>query len=215
MNRNSFLIAVIALASATYALAQVHSNAPTDKDYRLEIVSPNDGATISGTDLTVVLAQPRIPRGQSVKESERMDVMMPTFQVWLDGRDQGNLPAGQNVFVARGLSYGPHKIVVAAKNTAGEIVDRKEISVTTVTAATVQVSQTDQVQPAVAPPPPAPAPAVAPPPAPEPELASPPPPPSAPLTSLPQTATQYPTVAVSGLGLLLGGLALSRRRRNP
>jgi hypothetical protein len=41
----------------------------------------------------------------------------PIFQIWVDGKNMGNLPGGSNVFYARDLSYGPHKIVVMAKNT--------------------------------------------------------------------------------------------------
>jgi LPXTG-motif cell wall-anchored protein len=144
-----------------------------------------------------------------------MDAMTPTFQIWVDGKDYGNLPTGQNVFTAHDLSFGPHKIVVAAKNTAGEVVDRKEINVTTVTTSSMTTHpQTDQVQPAAA----APV-AAAPPPAPEPVRAQAPPPApapaaqaSAPLASLPQTATSYPAAAVGGLGLLITGILLSRRR---
>lgn len=221
MNRKGVFLAALVLGSAVCAMAQVHSNAPTDKDYRLVIVSPKDGASITGTDLTIVLGQPRIPTGHSVNEKERTDVMTPTFQVWVDSKDYGNLPSGQNVFTAHDLSYGSHRIRVAAKNTAGELVDRKEIGVTTVTGVTagsVTTQQTDQVPPAtepaaesMAPPPPAQtryqAPAQTQPAATE-------PPPSAPLSSLPQTATSYPAAAVGGLGLLLVGLALCRPRRS-
>jgi LPXTG-motif cell wall-anchored protein len=207
MYKKRILLAVLALGTALAALAQVHSNAPTDKDYRLTIVSPKDGASIAGTDLTIVLRQPMVPTGQSVKEKERMDVMTPTFQVWVDGKDYGNLPAGQNVFTAHELSYGPHKIAVAAKNSAGELVDRKEITVTSVSAGSVTTQQTDQVQPVAAAPAAAPEPvqAQAPPPAPVPQA-------SIPLESLPQTATSYPAAAVGGVGLLIAGLALRRRR---
>jgi LPXTG-motif cell wall-anchored protein len=213
MNQKRILLAVLALGTAVSALAQVHSNAPTDKDYRLVIVSPSNGAAITGTDMTIVLGQPSLPSGRSVSEKERKDVMMPAFQIWVDGKDYGNLPAGQNVFTAHDLSYGPHKITVAAKNTAGELVERKEINVTTVTASSMTTQpQTDQVQPAAAPPA-----AVAAPAAPEPVQAQAPAPApapraSAPLASLPQTATSYPAAAVGGLALLIAGLALSRRR---
>ena len=209
--RKGFLVALISFGVAALAVAQVHSNAPTDKDYRLTIASPRDGASIIGPDLTIVLGQPRIPTGQSVSEKERSDVMTPTFQIWVDGKDYGNLPAGQNVFTTHDLSYGPHKVAVAAKNTAGEVVDRREINVTTVTAGSVQVSQTEQAPPEVAPAPAAPEPVHVQ--AQPPVAVAPEPPVIAPLpASLPQTATSYPAMAVGGLGLLIAGLALSRRR---
>ena len=215
MNRKGFLFAVAALGCAISALAQLpggHSNAPTNADYRMTIVEPLEGATITGTDVTIVFGQPVVPTGQSVNEKERRDVMTPIYQVWVDGKDFGNLAAGQNVFVARDVSYGHHKITVAAKNTAGELVDRKEIGITTVAAAVVQQrttesTATDSRPSSVAPPAPAAPRAV--------EAPAPAPPPSEPYTSqspaLPKTASSYPRVLAAGLGLLVAGFALRRR----
>jgi LPXTG-motif cell wall-anchored protein len=209
MKSKGFLLAAVALGVAALSFAQSkpnYSTAPTDADYRLTIREPLDGATITGTDIQVVLGMPWVPEtNQSAISKERADVMTPVFQIWVDGKDYGNLPGGQNVFVARDLPYGEHKITVAAKNISGNLVDRKEIRVTTV-APKVSVSQTDQAPPprpvaaVAAPPPPPPAPA----PAPEPE----------PVSTLPQTGTAYPGALAGGLGLILAGLALSRRRRS-
>jgi len=208
MRSKGILLAVVAIGAAALCLAQAkpYSVAPTDADYRLTIREPLDGATITGSEVQVVMNTPWIPEtNQSAIPKERADVMTPVFQIWVDGKDYGNLPGGQNVFVARDLPYGEHKIVVAAKNISGNVVDRKEIKVTTV-APKVAVSMTDQARPPVkpapvaAPPPPPPPPA----PAPEPE----------PAPALPQTGTAYPGALAGGLGLILAGLALSRRRRS-
>jgi hypothetical protein len=134
----------------------------------------------------------------------------PIFQVWIDGKSQGNLPGGQNVFYARDLSYGPHKIVVMAKNASGEVVDRQEIGITTIESVAVTTSQrteTTIAEAAPAPPPPAPAPA------PVAEYTAPPPPaPAAPVeTALPHTATRAPLAVLAGLLLLGSGLALRFR----
>ena len=212
MKNKGFLLAAVALGAAALCFAQgkPYSTAPTDADYRLTIREPLNGATITGSEVNVVMGLPWVPEtNQSAIPKERADVMTPVFQVWVDGKDYGNLPGGQNVFVARDLPYGEHKIVVAAKNISGNVVDRKEIVVTTV-APKVSVTTTDQVTTttqtaAVAPPPPPPpAPVAAPPPPPAPE-----PPPA-----LPQTGTAYPGVLAGGLGLIVAGLALSRRRRS-
>jgi len=83
-----------------------------------------------------------------------------------------------------------------AKNTAGELVDRKEISVTTAeTAGTVSMTQSNT---AVAPAP-APAPMV---------VESAPAPPAPEYASLPHTATAYPLAAAAGFLLLAAGIAL-------
>jgi hypothetical protein len=131
----------------------------------------------------------------------------PIFQIWVDGKNYGNLPGGQNVFYARDLSYGPHKIVVMAKNASGEVVDRKEVSITTVEK-TESVAMTQSAAPV-----PAPEPAPAPP-APRAEAYAPPPPPApaAPVeTALPHTATGYPLAALAGLALVGAGIALRFR----
>ncbi len=199
MKRSVFLSLTLALGLAAAASAQTgkslhYSNAPSDTDYRMTIVEPKQGATIVGKDVNIVLGIPDVPPGNKVQsraeDLKQRDMNTPTFQIWVDGKDYGNLPIGQNVFYARDLSYGPHKIVVMAKNTAGELVDRKEISVTTVEqASSVAMTQT-QAAPAA----PAPAPA-----------------PEAPTeTTLPQTASPYPLLALSGLALLAVGIATRR-----
>lgn len=191
----------LALGLATVASAQTgkslqYSNAPTDTDYRMTIVEPKQGATIVGKDVNIILGIPDVPPGNKVQsrasDLKQRDMNTPIFQIWVDGKDYGNLPGGQNVFYARDLSYGPHKIVVMAKNASGELVDRKEISVTTVAQeSSIAVSQTQAV-------PPAPAPALAPAPAAPTE------------TTLPQTASPYPLLALSGLALLVVGIATRR-----
>src|SRR6476661_6110293 len=117
MKRPILLSAALALGLATIVSGQnigKYSNAPTDQDYRMTVVEPREGATLVGTDINIVLTLPAMPQGnpapQSTQDRKQRDMNTPTFQVWVDGKDFGNLPNGQNVFVARGLSYGPHKI---------------------------------------------------------------------------------------------------------
>src|SRR6185295_7203561 len=158
------------------------------------------GATIVGKDVSIILGLPQPPEGNkpqsAASDQKQVEMNTPIFQIWVDGQNMGNLPGGTNVFYARDLSYGPHKIVVMAKNTAGELVDRKEISVTTTeTAGTVSMTQTNT---AVAPAP-APAPMV---------VESAPAPPAPEYTSLPHTATAYPLAAAAGFLLLAAGIAL-------
>lgn len=206
MKQKSILVAIVALGAAAWTLAQApggYSNAPTDKDFRMMVKEPLEGATITGKSVDIVLGQPWIPTGQGINEKERRDTLTPIFQIWVDGKDMGNVPSGQNVFTASDLPYGPHKITVVAKNTAGEAVDRKEINITTVEAASETTAMMTR-QPAAPQPVAAPAPAA--PPAPAPAA----PAPATPET-LPQTGSSAPTAAVAGLGLLAVGLALRRR----
>jgi len=193
-------LALAVVASAQTGKSLTMSNAPTDQDYRMTIVEPKPGAVIVGKDVNIILGLPSLPQGNK-KQSAASDLKeqqmnTPIFQIWVDGKNMGNLPGGTNVFYARDLSYGPHKIVVMAKNTAGELVDRKEISVTTTeTAGSVSMTQTSTaVEPA-----PAPAPMV---------VESAPAPPAPVYTSLPHTATAYPLAAAAGFLLLAAGIAL-------
>ena len=191
-------LTLAAVASAQTGQRLTMSNAPTDQDYRMTIIEPKAGATIVGKDINIILGLPPLPQGNKSQSasSDRKEQQMntPVFQIWVDGKNMGNLPGGTNVFYARDLPYGPHKIVVMAKNTAGELVDRKEISVTTTeTAGAVAITQAPA---AVAP---APAPAV---------VESAPAPPAPEYTSLPHTATAYPLAAAAGFLLLAAGIAL-------
>lgn len=147
--RKKFLLTFALAVAAATAFAQSgpkYSAAPTDQDYRLTIVEPKANATITGKDIQIVLGGPRTPEGnrypQNIEDKKQRDVNTPIFQIWIDDKDLGNVPSGQNVFVARDLSYGPHKIVVMAKNVAGELVDRKELSVTTVEASAASSVET-------------------------------------------------------------------------
>jgi len=158
---------------------------------------------IVGKDVSIILGLPSLPQGNksqsAASDLKEQQMNTPIFQIWVDGKNMGNLPGGTNVFYARDLSYGPHKIVVMAKNTAGELVDRKEIMVTTAeTAGTVSMSQSNTAVAAVEPVR-APAPLV---------VASAPAPPAPDYTSLPHTATAYPLAAAAGFLLLGAGIAL-------
>jgi hypothetical protein len=209
----SFLLifGLAAVATAQTGKSMQYSNAPTDTDYRMTIVEPKAGATVVGKDVNIVVGLPTVPPGNrsqsEASDLKQKDMNTPIFQIWVDGKNYGNLPGGQNVFYARDLSYGPHKIVVMAKNASGEVVDRKEVSITTVEK-TESVAMTQSAAPV-----PAPEPAPAPP-APRAEAYAPPPPPApaAPVeTALPHTATGYPLAALAGLALVGAGIALRFR----
>jgi hypothetical protein len=198
----ALVLGLAAVASAQTGKSLTMSNAPTDQDYRMTIIEPKPGAVIVGKDVNIILGLPSLPQGNksqsTASDLKEQQMNTPIFQIWVDGKNMGNLPGGTNVFYARDLSYGPHKIVVMAKNTAGELVDRKEISVTTAeTAGTVSMSQSNTV--AAVQPAPAPAPLV---------VESAPAPPAPVYTSLPHTATAYPLAAAAGFLLLGAGIAL-------
>jgi hypothetical protein len=219
MKTRIFLSAILVAGLAAAASAQTgksmqYSNAPTDTDYKLRIIEPKNGSTLTGKDLNIVVSLPAIPPGNksqsAASDLKQKEMNTPIFQVWIDGKSQGNLPGGQNVFYARDLSYGPHKIVVMAKNASGEVVDRQEIGITTIESVAVSTTseRTETTIAEAAPAPPAP-------PAPRAEYSAPPPPapaPAAPVeTALPHTATRAPLAVMAGLLLLGAGIALRFR----
>jgi LPXTG-motif cell wall-anchored protein len=181
-------------------------NAPTSNSFRMKVLEPLEGATIQGTEFNIVLGQvPATPPGTSVVPKEREDSLNPTHQVWIDGKDFGPIPIGQNVLHVTSVATGPHKIVSAAKNTAGELIDRKEIGITTTATVVAETQSTMTTERA-----PAPAPAYVAPPARE---------PAGPAqtqyttdsSTLPKTATSYPLAALAGAALVAAGALLRRR----
>ena len=200
------ILFLVGLGLAAVILAQLptsqQSNAPTSNSFRIKVMEPLEGATIQGPNFNVVLGLPRAtPPGTAVSPDERRASLTPTYQIWVDGKDYGNLPIGQNVVNVQGVPTGPHKIVIAAKNTAGELIDRKELNVTTTEPVVAETRSTQMPEPAPAP---APAPAYVAPPPPAPAPA-----PPAPIeATLPHTATFYPLIAVAGFLLLGAGIAL-------
>lgn len=218
MKHRVLVTTLLAVGVASLALGQTpdsrQSASPTSNQYRLRIIEPMEGATVTGSTVNIVIApQTAAPTGTSVIPAERADALRPTLQIWVDGKDYGNLPSDQNVFTASTLTPGPHTVVIAAKNNAGELIDRKELKFTSVESATADVpaapvestTMTSEASPQAAPAePPASSPAVS-------NEAT-----SNPSTSeretLPATATAHPTAALGGLALVGLGLALLRRR---
>ncbi len=125
-------LAVAALALTGVALGQnadPNSAAPTKNDYRLRVVEPAEGATISGSSFQVVVdLRPHAEVGSERKNSDSMP--RPRVDVFLDNENKGTLQEGQNVVTIDGVTAGSHKLVVLAKNLSGEVIDRKEINVT-------------------------------------------------------------------------------------
>jgi LPXTG-motif cell wall-anchored protein len=207
MKKTMLFVAVLGLTVAVTAQTpdSVQSNAPTSRSFRMKIVAPAEGATIQGPDFDVVMGQPPITApGTAVVPEERKDSLTPTYQVWVDGKDYGNVPIGQNVLHVTGITPGPHKIVIATKNTAGELIDRRELGITT-TETVLAETQSMQVTTERAP---APAPAYVPPPPPAP---APQPQYTTETTTLPQTATSYPLALLAGMALIAAGAVLRRR----
>jgi len=198
----------VALAqSATY-----NTGGPTANTLQLRLTEPAEGATITGTQVRVGISYntSNFGEGQGTKFGEK-DFPQPTFDVFLDNDLKQTVKGSEsNVVFIDNVPAGTHKIIVMAKNVSGEVIDRKEVNITTapaLAAETTAPTTTYEARTAPVPPPP-PAPAVE----------APAPPPPAPAMemehkTLPKTGSAYPRVAAAGLALAIAGLALARKVR--
>jgi LPXTG-motif cell wall-anchored protein len=207
------VLAVGALAGVALAQnADYNTAGPTANTLQLRLTEPAEGATITGTQVRVGLSynQAAFGKGQGTKFGEA-NFPLPIFEVYLDNDLKQTLKGTEaNVAFIENVPPGAHKVVVMAKNISGEVIDRKEVSITTVPAVAAKTETTTTlVEERPAPPPPA-----APAPAPVIEAPAPPPPPApAPMErkTLPSTGSTYPTLAVAGLALVAVGLSLNRK----
>ena len=206
------ILALAVAAFAGVALAQSadkNTGGPTANTLQLRLTEPAEGATITGTQVRVGVAynMQAFGQGQGTRFGEA-NFPQPTFDIFLDNDLKATLKGTEaNVAFIENVPPGAHKIVVMAKNVSGEVIDRKEVGITTVpaVAAVTETTTTTFVERAPAPPPP---------PAPAPVIEAPPPPPAPVIEpELPKTGTAYPQMAAAGLALALVGLTLARKAR--
>jgi len=211
------VILVLAIgAFAGLALAQnaeYNTGGPTANTLQLKLLEPAEGATITRTQVRVRISYNtrNFGEGQGTKFGEA-NFPQPTFDIYLDNNLQKTVKGTEaNVVFLDNVAAGTHKVVVMAKNVSGEVIDRKEVNITTAAAAEAPATTSTTTYEArtAPPPPPAPAPAVEPPAPPPPA----PPAPPAPMETLPKTGTAYPRIAAAGLALALVGLSLARKAR--
>jgi hypothetical protein len=199
--RNAAVAAVLALFVMTgVALGQradQNTGGPTKNTLRLTLAEPVEGAAITGSLVRVVVAynQNAFGSGQGTSFGDP-NFPQPRFNVYLDDMLQTTLQGTEaNVARLENVAPGSHKVTVVALNVSGEIVDRKEVNITTVAARmpAPRAEVKEKVPPA-----PAPVPAYEPP-APQPIVEAKP---------LPTTASHLPLLALAGFALVAAGLLL-------
>jgi len=151
MTRTRLAVAVLAISTcAAVALGQnadKNTAGPTKNDYRLKVVEPAEGASITGPTVRVVV-------DTNVREQldgEKVDVNSmprPLVDVWLDGTRRGTMKDAVNVIEIDNVSPGPHKLALVAKNKANEIIDRKEIDFTSSGSTVVEGANSSGTTPA-------------------------------------------------------------------
>jgi hypothetical protein len=210
IRKTSGFIAVLALfAVAGMAVAQnadQNSGGPTKNTLKLRLIEPLEGASITGDSVRIAVDYNHtvFGSGSGTKFGEA-NFPQPRFDVYLDNTLKTTMKGTEsNTTVIDGVPAGTHKIAVVALNVSGEIIDRKEITVTT------SPSVVAEAAPA-APPAPAPAPAYQPAPAPAPAYQPAPAPPAPVEATLPTTASSSPRMALLGLTLVAAGLLIGRK----
>lgn len=130
MNRQKLTAAALALgAVAALALGQNAGNnsaGPTRNDYRLRLVEPAEGSTVTGSTVRVVV-NTEIPSDIEETRRDVNSMPRPDVDVFLDEQIKGTMRDANNVMTIDGVALGRHTIVLLAKNRAGEIIDRKEV----------------------------------------------------------------------------------------
>ena len=214
---SSLIIASILFAAAGMVIAQnadPNTGGPTKNTLKLRLVEPAEGATISGNTVRVTVGynNQAFAAGQGTRFGDA-NFPQPRFDVYVDNSLKATLKGTEfNTATIDNVSPGSHKIAVVALNVSGEIIDRKEIGVTTTSATTMAENTTSSSSISTAPAP-ASAPQAARPPAPAPSY-QPAPAPAAPAeTTLPHTASSSPRLALAGLALMAGGVLLGRKTR--
>jgi len=198
MSRFRFAVVIfLAFAVAGFVLAQnadPNTAGPTKNDYRLRVLQPMEGATINGNRIQVVV-DTEIPAERDTRQDVN-SMPRPDIDVFVDNKFQGTMRDQNNVIDIENVVPGTHELVLLAKNRSGEIIGRRVVNITTV-APIVPKRVVEPVSP--------PAPVYVPPPQPVQE--------PAPMTEepkIPETGTSDPLLAVAGLVLLLGGIAVRR-----
>jgi hypothetical protein len=212
LRKTSGFIAVLALfAVAGMAVAQnadQNSGGPTKNTLKLRLVEPVEGASITGTSVRVAVDYNKtvFGTGTGTKFGEA-NFPQPRFDVYVDNTLRVTLKGSEtNTAVIDNVPAGTHKIAVVALNVSGEIIDRKEVSVTNSAMVVAEGATTT-----MAPPAPAPAPAYQPAPAPAP-VYQPAPAPPAPVEAPPPTpASSAPRTALPSLALVAAGLLIGRK----
>ena len=126
-------LTLLVFAVAGFALAQnadKNTAAPTRNDYRLRVVQPTEGATITGHNVQVVV-DTEIPAERD-QPHDINSMPHPFVDVFLDDLFQGTMKGDENVVNVANVAPGPHTIVLLAKNVSGEIIDREVMHIVTV-----------------------------------------------------------------------------------
>jgi hypothetical protein len=205
-------LSVLLLLGAGSVLGQnadQNSAGPTKNDFRLRVIEPLEGTTVTGSSVRVTVGNGIEQPLQKSSSTRTSDMPNPSFRVYLGNTLKGELKRDENVLTIEDVSAGSHKLVVEALNPSGEIIARKEVNFQTVASsspAELSAIPTAEQKPATsravveaapaAPPAPAPAPAT-----------------TLDATTLPQTASSAPRAGLAGLALILAGVLVSRKAK--
>jgi LPXTG-motif cell wall-anchored protein len=195
------VLALFVMAGAALAQnADQNTGGPTKNTLRMTLAEPAEGAAIMGSLVRVAVGYNHnaFGTGQGTRFGET-NFPQPRFDVYLDDTLKTTLKGTEsNVANLENVLPGSHKVTVVALNVSGEIIDRKEVNITT---SAVPIAESRRHVAREVPREPAPMPVYEPPPAP------------IEATALPKTGSESPKVALAGVALILCGLLLARKVR--
>ena len=143
MNRTRLaLAALVTSACAAVVLGQNADNnsaGPTKNDYRLRVIEPAQGGTISGSMVRVVV-NTEIPGDAGQTRRDVNSMPRPDVDVFLDNDLKGTMRDAHNVLEIESVATGSHTLIFLAKNRAGEIIDRKSIDFSSTAASSASAS---------------------------------------------------------------------------
>jgi hypothetical protein len=133
MNPATRLLTAIVMAGIAAAAGAQYSPAPEPlrSDYRLKVIEPAEGASISGNAVRVVVDLAFRPRDIAVaKDVTPTPAPKPQVDIFLDKEAKGSLKEGETYLVIDGVAAGTHTLLVTASDRSGAVVDRKEVHFT-------------------------------------------------------------------------------------
>ena len=136
------LAALVTSACVAVVLGQDAGNksaGPTKNDYRLRVIEPAQGGTISGSTVRVVV-NTEIPADAGDTKRDVNSMPRPDVDVFLDNNLKGTMRDAHNVLEIESVAVGTHMLILLAKNRAGEIIDRKSIDFSSTAASSASTS---------------------------------------------------------------------------
>jgi hypothetical protein len=121
--------AILFAAFAAAAVSAQESSRSLGTGYRLRLIEPTEGATLSSTAVRVTTEL--TPRdGERAPARNATPTPPPRLDLFLDGAAVGTMKEDQSTVVLQGVAPGTHALLVTASDSSGAVVDRAGVHFT-------------------------------------------------------------------------------------